>query len=526
MVAASELAITTTADAAQMAEAIFDENSVEVLGATYSGDEGSSGIYTGGNGTSLGVVPGETGIILSTGLVTDFTNTTGEANQNTNTSTDTTAGIDADPLFDAAAGANTFDASFLDVRFIPDGNVLTMRFVFASDEYPEFQNSIYQDFVGVWVNDQPVDLVVGDGDTDPGNINSGNNQNLFIDNADSDFNTEMDGFTVTMTLSMNVNAGVENRIRIGIADVADSNFDSSLLIAGNSLQTDLVATTDDITFFASGTETVDLTANDVSNSGGTLEITHINGTPVSVGSEVLLATGQRVRIDDLGIITLIGDGDVEDFNFTYTVTDGTNIDTGFVTASAVPCFVAGTLIRTPDGEVPIEDLAPGDLVETRDDGPCPIRWIGSRRVQARGDLAPIHIGAGALGPHGDVHVSPQHRILLQNSLAQLLFGEDEVLVAARDLVNDRTITRREGGDVTYFHMMFDAHQVVFSDGLETESFLPGPQTVSLFEQRTLDEICNIFPELDPHTGAGYGAAARRTLRRFEAQVLVSQGAVA
>jgi hypothetical protein len=73
--------------------------------------------------------------------------------------------------------------------------------------------------------------------------------------------------------------------------------------------------------------------------------------------------------------------------------------------------------------------------------------------------------------------------------------------------------------VDYVHLLFDTHQVVFSEGLATESFLPGPQTTSLFEAEVLAEISAIFPEFDLHTGKGYGPAARRTLRAYEVQVL-------
>ncbi|MEO0634969.1 MAG: hypothetical protein AAFY52_12745 [Pseudomonadota bacterium] len=74
--------------------------------------------------------------------------------------------------------------------------------------------------------------------------------------------------------------------------------------------------------------------------------------------------------------------------------------------------------------------------------------------------------------------------------------------------------------------MFDAHQVVFTEGLASESFLPGPQTTSVLEDAVVAEICAIFPELDPDTGAGYGEAARRTLRHYEADLLQKAKAVA
>ena len=74
--------------------------------------------------------------------------------------------------------------------------------------------------------------------------------------------------------------------------------------------------------------------------------------------------------------------------------------------------------------------------------------------------------------------------------------------------------------------MFDQHQVVFSGGLATESFLPGPQTTKSLEREIVDEICGIFPELDPATGDGYGPAARRTLRGYEAGLWRKAGTAA
>jgi hypothetical protein len=153
-----------------------------------------------------------------------------------------------------------------------------------------------------------------------------------------------------------------------------------------------------------------------------------------------------------------------------------------------------------------------------------VRWIGQRRVEARGALAPIEIREGTFGPHRKLLVSPQHRVLVRDSLAELLFGEAEVLVAAKDLVNDRSVRVREGGMVDYVHILFDKHQLVSSAGLTTESFLPGPQSSQMFEQEILEEIGAIFPEIDPRTGEGYSHAARRTLKSYEAQLLLSSQA--
>ena len=259
MVAASELPIETVREgttADDMANAIFG-NGVTVVGATYYGDNDSAGIYSGGLSTSPGVVPGDTGVILSTGNAEDFTNSSGEANQNTNTSTNT-SGTNNYSQYNSAAGARTYDAATLDVDFIPDTSVMTMQFVFSSEEYPEFENSIYQDFVGVWINGTLVPMDVGNGDVDPGNVNTSNNINMYVSNQNDEANTEMDGFTITLTLTMFVNPGVVNSIRIAIADVADSNYDSNLLIAGDSIQTDLVALSDNVDLFPTGERDIDV----------------------------------------------------------------------------------------------------------------------------------------------------------------------------------------------------------------------------------------------------------------------------
>ncbi|APG48899.1 Hint domain-containing protein [Phaeobacter porticola] len=519
MVAASELTYNINANATQMAETIFGDG-VQVVNASYTGDTRASAVYSNGDTVAPGATPSDTGIILSTGQASAYTNSNGEANQSSNQTT-ANGGPNGDPAFNAAAGVQTFDASYLDVTFVPDGSVMTLQFVFASEEYPEFQNSVYQDFVGVWVNGEMVNLEIGNGDADPGNVNSGTNANIYLDNADSDYNTEMDGLTVTMTLTMQVDPGEENSIRIGIADVSDGSYDSNLLIAAGSVQTDVIAERDFALVDPNGTRTIDVLSNDTNGSASALTITHVNGVAVVAGDVITLGTGQQVQLNANGTLTLIGDGDVEDFAFTYTASNGTNSDVGYVEATSIPCFVESSRLLTAQGLVPVEELRPGDLVMTRDNGLQPVRWIGSKRVAATGSFAPIRIKANALGTHDELWISPQHRVLLRDGVAEMMFGTHEVLVAAKDLINDHSIRRQPGGMVTYVHVMFDDHQLVISEGLPTESFLPGPQTSRLFDAGVQDELRMLFPELDPMTGIGYGPAARLSLRSYEAQLLCS-----
>ena len=525
MVAGVELTYDTNATALQMANTIFG-NGVTVTGATYSGSSYSSGIYSNGDAVAGNVTPGDTGVILSTGSATRFTNNNAsQSNLSTQTSVNS-GGANGDADFDAIAGGNTFDASYMVVDFIPTDDTMTMQFVFSSDEYPEYTNSIYNDMVGVWINGTHVPLSIASSGTTINSVNQTENINLYNDNTNDQFNTEMDGFTVTMTLTIPVNVGQTNTIKIGIADVADSNYDSNLLIAADSIQTELVAEQDYVTMQDSVTKNVDVLDNDINNTTGTLQITHINGNPVVAGDTITLPTGQTVKLLADGTFDITTDSDFETTSFTYEVeaVDGSGnvleTDVGFVTVETIPCFVAGSMIDTVDGPRAVEGLVAGDLVMTRDDGPQPLRWIGKRAVPAVGKMAPICIRENALGEHGELMVSPLHRILVKDALAELLFGEAEVLIAAKDLVNDHSIRSVEGGEVEYVHLMFDRHQVVTSDGLASESFLPGPQTTKSFEAEIVEEITTIFPELDLATGDGYGPAARPMLKRYEAEALL------
>ncbi len=518
MATGAELTYNTSATATQMANTIFGAG-VTVVGASYTGDNRSSAIYSNGQ-LSPGVVPSTTGVILSTGLAASFTQSSGDPNRSSQTSTDT-SGTNNNAQFNALAGTNTYDASILDVDFIPTGSVMTMTFVFSSEEYPEYATSQFNDIVGVWVNGTSVPLAIGTGKASVTNIGPGTNANQYISNTGDQFNTEMDGFTLKLTLTIPVNPGVVNSIRIGIADVSDSSYDSNLLIGADSIQTTLVAIDDSRTMTPGQTKTLDILGNDTNTTGGTLTITHINGVAVSPGQSVTLPSGDVVTLNADGTITVTTDSDVDKFSFTYEVASSTGAtDVGFVTIDTVPCFVAGTRIRTPDGDVAVETLRPGDLVETLDHGPQALRWVGSRRVCAQGPLAPVRIGAGTFGPHGPLMLSPQHRVLIRDSRAEMLFGEAEVLIAAKDLVDGQRVRVLTGASVEYVHLLFDRHEVIFAEGLATESFLPGPQTADAFDAAHLEEIRAVLPGFDPGTGRGYSPAARRALRSYEAGVLL------
>lgn len=140
-------------------------------------------------------------------------------------------------------------------------------------------------------------------------------------------------------------------------------------------------------------------------------------------------------------------------------------------------FVRGTRITLASGaQIPIEDLGIGDRVLTRDDGIQPIRWIGQTTVRAVGEYAPIVIAAGVLNNAHDLILSPEHRLFIYQRDDALGAGRAEVLVRARHLVNGTSVTRRHGGFVDYFQLLFDAHQIIYAEGIAAETLLLSPQT--------------------------------------------------
>lgn len=187
----------------------------------------------------------------------------------------------------------------------------------------------------------------------------------------------------------------------------------------------------------------------------------------------------------------------------------------------IPCFTEGTRIATMSGEVAIEDIQVGDMVITRDGGLQPVRWIGSTTVPARGKHAPVVFAPGAIGNSRQLEVSPQHRILQNNTRAQLYFDETEVLLPAHTMVNSDTIYRREGGTVRYFHLLFDQHEIVLSEGVWTESFFLGDGIINGMAEAQRAEILSLFPELAEDVNT-FGETARRALKPYEASLFLHQ----
>lgn len=254
---------------------------------------------------------------------------------------------------------------------------------------------------------------------------------------------------------------------------------------------------------------VDITA--VYN-GDTITVDH-NGTPLTItGTTFYLADGRRFFTPN--------DGTVLQSDPLISTTFVPNNTSMSVVSLGPPCFTAGTLIRVPDGAVPVETLKIGDLVETMDHGPQELRWVGRQEVVGRGELAPIRIEAGALGNDRTLSVSPEHRMLLNGWLAELHFGEDEVLVAAKHLVGMPGITLQEQAEVSYLHLLFDRHEIVFAEGAPSESLHPSGWLIAQ-DHALRAEIAAVFPDLLNLLEGPPVPAARRVVSRHEARLIAA-----
>jgi hypothetical protein len=156
-----------------------------------------------------------------------------------------------------------------------------------------------------------------------------------------------------------------------------------------------------------------------------------------------------------------------DANTTFNIKHIGTSDT--ITTNAVICFMAGTMIRTPDGEVAVETLAPGDLVMTTDDAAKPVAWLGKQTVSmVFADplrSLPVRVRAGALGenvPARDLLISPDHALLV-----------DGVLIHAGALINGTSILRETAVPqvFVYYHVELDDHSLILAENAPAETFV-------------------------------------------------------
>src|SRR6056297_260659 len=324
-----------------------------------------------------------------------------------------------------------------------------------------------------------------------------------------------------ISIQANITGGTDTTPTTG-NDALDGGEGDDTLIGGAGNDTLTGGAGADTLDGGDGNDTLILSANDTANGGngddtftfdptvtdGTGAITIIGGEGDETAGDTLILTGLGP-----GDVTYTGDDPAsESGTATYFDANGDLITVTFSEIeNFVVCFARGTLIATDRGEVPVEELTVSDRAITMDDGYQPVRWIGSRKLTgaelaASPKLRPIRIRQGALGqnlPVRDLVVSPQHRVLVRSTVTRRMFQTDEVLVPAKALVALHGVEVDDAPDgVEYWHILFDRHQVIYSDGAPTESLFTGPEALKAVSPEAREEILTIFPELaDPQTYA-------------------------
>lgn len=140
-------------------------------------------------------------------------------------------------------------------------------------------------------------------------------------------------------------------------------------------------------------------------------------------------------------------------------------------------FARGTAITLASGaQKPVEELAPGERVLTRDHGAQPVRWIGHQTVRAVGAYAPVVIAKDTLGNAADLILSQHQRLFVYQRGADRVTETAEMLVKAALLVDDDAVFIRKGGFVDYYTLVFDHHEVIYAECIPVESLELSPDT--------------------------------------------------
>ena len=192
------------------------------------------------------------------------------------------------------------------------------------------------------------------------------------------------------------------------------------------------------------------------------------------------------------------------------------------------CFCAGTMILTPDGERTVETLKPGDLIMNADGKPVRLLWMGHRQVSSDTlarfpELRPVRIPENHFGPgrpSRPLEVSPQHRVFMEGWLVELTIGAPSALIPAIHLLDDNV--RQFGGDapVDYYHLLFENHEMIVSNGLPTESLQLSDLNLQAVSETTRKDFLRRFPDGVPAALSTRQAAAT-SLRHFESCVVAT-----
>ncbi|MFK8045048.1 MAG: choice-of-anchor L domain-containing protein [Crocinitomicaceae bacterium] len=246
-----QLITSTALTPTQLVQNILVGSGVTVSNVSYSGGADAIGSFD-GNTTNLGL---GTGILLTTGTVNSGTGLFGAQQGPHGPNNLASAGMDNGaagyPQLTAIAGEDTYNATILEFDFVPNSDSVSFRYVFASEEYPEFVNQGYNDIFAFFITGPGfggaynMATIPGTANTPVtiDNVNATTNSSFFVNNGNgssapqngSSFYIQYDGFTTVIEAKAEVQCGEIYHLKLAIADVGDPSFDSGIFLEANSL---------------------------------------------------------------------------------------------------------------------------------------------------------------------------------------------------------------------------------------------------------------------------------------------------
>ncbi len=230
----AQLTVTPYTDAVGLASAVLAFPGVTINSALYNGAPVAVGFF--GGGTSEGVLPVGSGLVITSGIAT------GVIGPNNSTSF---SGFDAQPGYaplDAMVGGGTFDAAVLTITFTPNTTgLLSLQYIFGSEEYPEYVDTEYNDPFAFFLNGVNTALLPGTSTAVAiDSVNANQNPQYYYDNTGGGLDTQLDGLVGRnpgsyLFASGLVMGGVTNTLTIAVADRGDSDLDSALFVARGTL---------------------------------------------------------------------------------------------------------------------------------------------------------------------------------------------------------------------------------------------------------------------------------------------------
>lgn len=300
---------------------------------------------------------------------------------------------------------------------------------------------------------------------------------------------------------------VNNGMIAGGFGVAGTVYGSGILSAAGNNEIDDSAS-------VAVTQTVDLAT---SQDGLLNFVPYSAGFGTDFGGKISLIPGDSIWLNGISKLSVLGyNGSTLDLGSSSGQFDllasgpgvaGFNLNSNGALV-AVACFVSGTAIAVPGGEVTVDQLRVGDVVTLADGGTAPVVWLGHRRLDCRRhprpvDVWPVRIVAHAFGlgrPRQDLRLSPDHAVSIEG-----------VLIPIRYLLNGATVQQEEAGWITYWHAELPSHGVLLAEGLPAESYLDTGNRTAFAH--------------DSHTTMAHPDFARSVWRQQGCAPLVTEGPV-